>query len=170
MPLERGLIHVYTGNGKGKTSAALGLCLRAVGRGLKCCFVQFIKGVPTGEMVAAERLDKFEFIQVGRRNYDFTVTPEDVEMARKGMDLAREKAQTVDVLVLDELNVAVHLNLLKVEDVLNFLKEKPECLEVVITGRYARPEIIELADYVTEMVLIKHPFYKGVSAREGIDF
>ena len=169
MSLEIGLVHVYTGNGKGKTSAALGLCLRALGRGLKCCFIQFIKGIQTGEMISAGRLENFEFIQVGRKGYNFTVTDEDVRKAKEGLKLAERKSKSVDVLVLDELNVAIHLGLLEVEEVINFLRKKPKKLEVIITGRYAKQEIIEMADYVTEMTLIKHPFYRGLPARKGID-
>jgi len=170
MALKRGLIHVYTGNGKGKTSAALGLCLRAIGRGLRCCFIQFIKGVPTGEMEAAKRLENFAFFQVGRKGYNFRLEEEDYRRAKEGLELARKLSPEFDVMVLDELNVAVHLGLLSIDEVLDFLESRPRSLEVVITGRYAKGEILKVADYVTEMVLIKHPFYLGVTAREGIDF
>ncbi len=170
MALERGMVHVYTGNGKGKTSAALGLCLRAVGRGLRCCFIQFIKGVPTGEMEAAKYLPNFEFYQTGRPGYDFRVTPEDYERAQEGFKLACMKAEEFDVLVLDEINVAVHLGLLEVSQVVSFVKGKPTELELILTGRYAKPEVIELADYVTYFQLLKHPYYRGFKARKGVDY
>jgi len=168
--LKRGLIHVYTGNGKGKTSAALGLCLRAVGRGLKCCFIQFLKGVPTGELKGAESLPNFEICQMGRPGYDFKVVEEDYKRAKEALELAKEKAKEVDVLVLDEVNVAVHLGLIPLEELLEFIREKPPSLELILTGRHAKPQLIEAADYATDFRLIKHPFYKGLKARKGIDY
>ncbi|WP_456419161.1 cob(I)yrinic acid a,c-diamide adenosyltransferase [Thermovibrio sp.] len=170
MALDRGMVHVYTGNGKGKTSAALGLCLRAVGRGLKCCFIQFIKGVPTGEMEAVKHLPGFEFYQTGRPGYDFRITDEDFKRAREGFELALKKSSEVDVLVLDEVNVAVHLGLLEVSQLVDFIRGKPPYLELVLTGRHARAEVIELADYVTYFQLVKHPYYLGRKARKGIDY
>ncbi len=170
MPLEKGLVHVYTGNGKGKTSAALGLCMRALGRGLRCCFIQFIKGVVTGEMITANKLSDFCFIQTGRPGYDFKVIEEDYRRAEEGMKIAEEKIKEFDVLVLDEINVAIHLKLIPVERVVKLIKGKPEHVELILTGRYARREIVELADYVTELKLIKHPYYKGINGRKGIDF
>jgi len=148
----------------------LGLCLRAVGRGLKCCFIQFLKGVPTGELQAVKNLPNFEIYQMGRPGYDFTVVPEDYERARKALDLAKKKAKEVEVLVLDEVCVAVHLGLIPLDEVLNFVKEKPKNLELILTGRYAKPQLVEVADYATNFQLIKHPFYEGLSARKGIDY
>jgi len=168
--LKRGLVHLYTGSGKGKTSAALGLCLRAVGRGLKCCFIQFLKGLPTGELQAAKNLPNFELYQMGRPGYDFKITAEDYDRAREALELARKKAGEVDVLVLDEVNVAVHLGLIPLEELLDFIKQKPENLELILTGRYAKPQLVEVADYATNFQLIKHPFYEGLYGRKGIDF
>jgi len=170
MELKRGLVHVYTGNGKGKTTAALGLCLRALGWGLKCCFIQFIKGKETGELLSARKLPNFEFYQTGRPDYDFQPTEEDRKRAQRGLFLAREKAKEVDLLVLDEINVAVHLGLIPLNEVLEFIKNKPLNLELVLTGRHAKREIIELSDYATYFQLLKHPFYKGKPARKGIDY
>ena len=167
---EKGLVHLYTGNGKGKTSAALGLCLRAVGRGLKCCFLQFLKGAPTGELQAAEFLPNFYFKQLGRPDYDFKPTPKDALLARKGLKLAEELAPKFNVMVLDEVVVAVHLKLLPLEELLNFVTKKPRGLELVLTGRYAPKELVEVADYATHFQLLKHPYYKGESARKGIDY
>ena len=168
--MRKGYVHLYTGNGKGKTSAAVGLCVRAVGRGLKCSFIQFIKGKETGEMIAAKELPNFEFIQTGRPDYDFRPNDEDRIRARKGLKIARERMKSVDVLVLDEVVVAVFLKLIEEEELLSLISEKPESLELVLTGRHATGRLIEVSDYVTEFQLIKHPFYKGERARLGIDY
>jgi len=168
--LKRGCVHLYTGSGKGKTSAAVGLCVRAVGRGLKCSFIQFIKGKETGEMIAAKYLPNFEFIQTGRPDYDFKPNDEDRERAERGVEIARDRMGKVDVLVLDEVVVAVHLNLIEEEELLSLIYEKPSGLELILTGRYATKRLIEASDYVTHFQLIKHPFYRGLSARKGIDF
>ncbi len=170
MELKRGLVHLYTGSGKGKTTAALGLCLRALGWGLKCCFIQFIKGKETGELFSIGELPNFEFYQTGRPDYDFHPTEEDRERAKRGLLLAREKAKEVDLLVLDEINVAVHLGLIPLEEVIDFVKKKPLSLELVLTGRHAKKELIELSDYATYFQLLKHPFYRGIPARKGIDY
>ncbi len=166
----KGFIHVYTGNGKGKTTAALGLTVRAAGNGLKCCFIQFIKGKPTGELFALKHFPQITFIQTGRENYDFNPTEEDRTLAEKGLKLAVDLAPQFNLMVLDEVNVAVHLKLLKIEDVVNFIKNKPKKLELVLTGRHAPAEFIKLADYVTYFELIKHPYYKNIKARKGIDY
>jgi len=163
-------VHLYTGYGKGKTSAAVGLCLRAVGRGLKCVFIQFIKGKESGELLAAKYLPNFEFIKTGRPNYNFVPNEEDKERARGALKLAWKKAGAADLLVLDEITVAVHLKLVDEGEVLKLIKEKPQKLELVLTGRYATKNIVEACDYVTYFQLIKHPFYKGQLARKGIDF
>jgi len=125
MPLKKGFIHVYTGNGKGKTSAALGLCLRAVGRGLSCCFIQFLKGKAVGELEAVKRLPNFHFIQTGRPDYDFHITEADRELALKGFQLAEEALGKFDVLVLDEINITVHLGLVHLSRVINLIEKKP---------------------------------------------
>ena len=167
---RKGMIHVYTGNGKGKTTAAVGLCVRAAGRGFRCAFVQFLKGKPTGEALILRKLEGVEFFQTGRPDYDFVPTEEDRIRAEEGLKLAGSLMERCDLLVLDEVNVAVHLGLLPVEDVLKLVNEKPQKLELVLTGRHARKELIEVADYVTEFQLVKHPFYGGKSARLGIDY
>jgi cob(I)alamin adenosyltransferase len=170
MPLKRGYVHVYTGCGKGKTSAALGLCLRAVGRGLSCCFIQFLKGKTSGEIEAVKRLPNFHFIQTGRPNYDFCTTEVDRELALKGLQIAEEALGKFDILVLDEINIAVHLGLIPLSRVIALIERKPPEVELVLTGRHAKAEIIKRADYVTEFHLIKHPFYRGENARKGIDY
>jgi cob(I)alamin adenosyltransferase len=168
--LRKGYIHLYTGNGKGKTSAAVGLCIRALGRGLKCSFIQFIKGKETGEMITAKKLPNFEFIQTGRPDYDFKPNEEDKRRAEEGLKIARDRMNSVDVLVLDEVVVAVFLKLIEEEELLSLILEKPKSLELVLTGRHATGRLIEASDYVTEFQLIKHPFYRGEKARPGIDY
>jgi len=172
----KGLVQVYTGDGKGKTTAALGLAVRAAGRGLKVLIVQFMKPPEsTGEhfsfpdlggRVTVRAVGQPKWLRVDRAD------PEDVKLAQAG--LAEAKAAMLggaaDLVILDEINVAVHFNLLKVEDVLAFLGDRPDHVEVVLTGRKAAPELIEAADLVTEMRLIKHPYEQGVEAREGIEF
>lgn len=168
--MRKGCVHLYTGYGKGKTSAAVGLCLRAVGRGLKCTFIQFVKGKESGEFLAAKYLPNFEFIKTGRPDYNFVPNEEDKERAERALKIAYKKASEVDLLVLDEVTVAVYLDLLNEEELIKFVKKKPEKLELVLTGRYATKKLVELCDYVTYFQLIKHPFYKGQLARKGIDF
>jgi cob(I)alamin adenosyltransferase len=175
MKLEKGLVQVYTGNGKGKTSAAFGLALRAVGRGLKVCIIQFIKGgFDYGELYVVDRLPNLTLKAFGRGKF-ITEKPagkEDVRLAEEALALAEQVAKggDYDVVVLDEVNVALSLSLIKVGRVLELIKDKPEHVELVLTGRNAPSEIVEAADLVTEMREIKHPFNRGLPARKGIEF
>jgi len=173
--LERGLTQVYTGDGKGKTSAAFGLALRAVGRGLKVYVIQFIKGgFDYGELYVVERLPNFKLKAFGRGKFvtDVPPTEDDVKLAREAFELAREVVSggEYDVVVLDEINVALHLKLIGIDEVVDLIKSKPKHVELVLTGRYVPPEIIELADLVTEMKEVKHPYTKGAPPRKGIEF
>lgn len=173
--LEKGLVQVYTGNGKGKTSAAFGLALRAVGRGLKVYVIQFIKGgFDYGELYVVDRLPNFTLKTFGRGKFITSKPPEkeDVRLAEEALRLAREivESREYDVVVLDEINVALHLKLIKLQDVLKMIEEKPENVEVVLTGRDAPEEIVEAADLVTELKEVKHPFSKGYQARKGIEY
>jgi cob(I)alamin adenosyltransferase len=169
------MIQVYTGEGKGKTTAALGLAFRAVGHGLKVVMIQFMKGTErTGELVTAEKLSPFLTIKpMGRAGFIDKNNPdiEDKTLALKALDYAREVMlkQPIDLLILDEINVAIAFGLLPVESVLEFLNLKPDSLELVLTGRYADPKIVEKAGLVTEMKNIKHYFTQGVPARKGIE-
>ena len=169
------MIQVYTGEGKGKTTAALGLAFRAVGHGLKAVIIQFMKGTErTGELMSAEKLAPLLTIKpMGRKGFIDKNNPdlEDKTLAVKALDYAREVMlkQPVDLLILDEINVAVDFGLLPVESVLELLDLKPDSLELILTGRYADPKIVEKADLVTEMKNIKHYFAQGVPAREGIE-
>jgi cob(I)alamin adenosyltransferase len=174
MQLEKGFVHVYTGNGKGKTTAALGLGLRAVGAGLKVHMIQFMKGRRYSEIDSVKNLSNFTISQFGRDEFVNKEKPEkiDIDLAKKGLAFAKDviKSGKHDLVILDEINVAVDYKLIALEDVINLIKEKPEKLELVLTGRYVHPEIVKISDLVTEMLEIKHPYQKGVSCRKGIDF
>jgi cob(I)alamin adenosyltransferase len=173
-----GLVHVYTGNGKGKTTSALGLCFRALGRGFTVHFIQFMKGDPDyGEIRSATIISEMHVKQFGTgsfiqkrdpSNEDIRLAEDGLGHARKVMELLPNKGKNA-LIVLDELNVALHFELVTLEDVIRLIRERPTELELVITGRGARPEIIEIADYVTEMREIKHPYQKGIMARKGIE-
>jgi cob(I)alamin adenosyltransferase len=173
MPLEKGYIHVYTGPGKGKTTAALGLGLRAVGAGLKVYMIQFMKGRRYSEIDALEHLDNFTIVQYGRDEFISKEKPEqvDIDLAKQGFNHAQEiiKKGAYDVVILDEINVALDYNLIALQDVIQLLEKKPDHLELVLTGRYAPAELVKMADLVTEILEIKHPFQEGVLARKGID-
>jgi cob(I)alamin adenosyltransferase len=172
--LEKGYIHIYTGPGKGKTTAALGLGLRALGAGLKVHMIQFMKGRKYSELNSLEKLLNFSYTQFGRDEFVNKEKPAqvDIDLAQKGFAHAKDiiKKSKYDMVILDEINVAVDFNLIALDDVLKLVEEKPEKLELVLTGRYAHPEIVRLADYVTEMLEINHPYQQGVEARKGVDF
>lgn len=173
--MERGLIQVYTGNGKGKTTAALGLALRAVGHGLKVLMIQFMKGdINYGEIEASKRLYPDLVIkQTGRDTFVSKTNPDpiDIELARKGFFLAREEilSKKYDVVILDEINVAVDYDLIPLSDLINLIDSKPDSVEIILTGRNAKPEVIERADLVTDMIEVKHYYHRGISARKGIE-
>jgi|TARA_Y100001947_G_scaffold141895_1_gene133789 cob(I)alamin adenosyltransferase len=175
---QKGLVIVYTGGGKGKTSAALGLVLRAVGYNHKVCMVQFVKGSwHYGELDSAKRLaPEFEMITAGKGFVgildDKSPREEHVKAANDTLMISREKILSgkYNVVILDEINYAVQLELLKLDDVIDLIKSKPAELDLVLTGNHATKEVIELADLVTEMKEIKHPFKSGLKAKKGIDF
>ncbi len=173
-----GLVIVYTGGGKGKTTASLGMALRAVGYNHKICMIQFIKGSwHYGEMDSSKRLEpEFEIIAAGKGFVgiidDKSPKEEHEKVAKEAIKISKEKIQSgkYDIIILDEVNYAINLGLIHVNDVLDLIKTKPPQLNLVLTGNYAIPEIIDLADLVTEMKEIKHPFQKGIKAKKGIDF
>ena len=173
--LEKGLVQVYTGNGKGKSSAAFGLALRAIGRGLKVYIIQFIKGgFDYGELYIVDKLPNLTLKAFGRGKFVTEKPPgkADVELAGEAFALAEEvvKSGEYDIVILDEINVALNLKLIQIEKVLELIKNKPKHVELILTGRYAPNEIIEAADLVTEMKEVKHPFNKGYQARKGIEY
>jgi len=173
--LELGLVQVYTGTGKGKTTAALGAALRACGHGLKVWMVQFMKGsLDYGEVRIAAKVPGFTLIQAGLPTFVDRTAPseEDLCAAREGWAKAWEvlRAGTHDVLILDEINVAVDYGLVPLEDVLRFIEAKPRTTELILTGRGAHRELIDRADLVSEVVEIKHHYQRGVAGRRGIEF
>nr|HID12935.1 cob(I)yrinic acid a,c-diamide adenosyltransferase [Anaerolineae bacterium] len=172
-PLSKGYVQVYTGDGKGKTTAALGLALRASGHGMRTYIGQFMKGQHYGELEALREhptitIEQYGDVRCIRRE---EVAPEHVAQARRGLERAREAMLSgrYDIVVLDEVNVAIWFGLLTVEEVLAFLDQRPEHVEVILTGRRAPPELIGRADLVTEMREVKHYYQQGVLAREGIE-
>ncbi|GAM09950.1 cob(I)yrinic acid a,c-diamide adenosyltransferase [Geobacter sp. OR-1] len=175
MQLYKGQVQIYTGNGKGKTTAALGLAFRAYGRGLKVCMIQFMKGGgPYGEHFAAERLaPELTIIPFGRGGWvdRDNPDPEDRRLAEEALKCGAEALTSgdYDLVILDEVNGAIHFGLLQVEQVLELIHSRPDCVELVLTGRNADQRIIDVADLVTEMREIKHYYKAGIPARVGIE-
>ena len=169
----KGYIQVYTGNGKGKTTAAIGLSIRAVGAGKKVFFAQFVKGQIYSEVKSFQRfLPQITIKQYGLDCFIYNKPKqEDIDIARKGFQEVSEiiLSGKYDVVVLDEANIAIYYNLFSVEELIDVLKRKPEQTEIIITGRYAADKLIEFADLVTEMKEIKHYYNRGIKARIGIE-
>lgn len=171
-----GKIQVFTGEGKGKTTAAVGMAVRAIGRGYKVFMVQFLKAPDTsGEQLALKMLAPMITLKpMGRKGFIFRrgCDPQDVEMAKQALEETRSAMLNgaFDVIIMDEVNVAIHLGLIDVEDVLDLMNSKPDNVELVLTGRYARPEIINRADVALEMKKLKHHFDHGMTARNGIEY
>jgi cob(I)alamin adenosyltransferase len=171
--VAQGYVHILTGDGKGKTTAALGLAVRAAGAGLKVFFAQFIKKGEYSEIKALKRFaDLITVEQFGLGRFaDQNPKPEDIRAARNGLERVKQimADKAYDVVILDEANVAAKLGLLTIQDLLGLIVNKPFEMEVVLTGRHAPIKIMEMADVVTEMVAHKHYYQKGVPARVGID-
>jgi cob(I)alamin adenosyltransferase len=174
---RKGLLIVFTGSGKGKTSAAMGTALRAVGQGFKVLMIQFIKGSwHYGELDAAAMLGgAFEIRVMGRGFVKVgtpTVDPEDIRLAQEAWSAAVDAMHSgqYDMLILDEINYAIHYGMIPLDQVLTGLGERPEQLHVICTGRNARPELIEAADLVSEIKEIKHPYHKGILAQRGVEY
>ncbi|UCE80772.1 MAG: cob(I)yrinic acid a,c-diamide adenosyltransferase [Methanobacteriota archaeon] len=173
--VQLGRVHVITGPGKGKTTAAFGLAMRAAGHGLRVCVVQFMKsGGSTGEVLAAEQLKRVRVAQFGTGKFvgGNTITKEDQRSARKAVKHALGQATggRCDLLVLDEVNVAVFFGLISAKEIIDILEARSEGVEVVLTGRNAPDEFIQYADYVSHIDTVKHPFEKGSSGRKGIEW
>lgn len=170
-----GLVQVYTGDGKGKTTAALGLALRAAGHGLRTYVGQFMKGQKYGELEAVNRLKPLITIeQFGQPGFVHVqqATPEDVALAHAGLERVRQALHSgeYDLVVMDEINVALFFELLTVDEVLSIIENRPPGVELVLTGRRVPDEIIAHADLVTEMREVKHPYHKGIKSRRGIEY
>jgi cob(I)alamin adenosyltransferase len=173
--LVKGYVQIYTGNCKGKTTAALGLAFRAMGSGLRTYIGQFMKGQQYGELYAAKKVKPYIIIeQYGKKGLLHIQNPpqqEDVDMAREGLQKARlaMKNGGYSIVVFDEIITAHYFHLVSLSDMLDIIKDKPANVEIVLTGRYAPKELIDAADLVTEMVEVKHYYQQGVNARDGIE-
>jgi cob(I)alamin adenosyltransferase len=176
--LKEGLIQVYTGDGKGKTTAALGQAFRALGRGLKVCIFQFLKdkNYQSGELISAEKFkDSLKIVRGKQVHPCFTkgkISNELIDDIKNMLNDAEEviKSKEYDVVILDEINNCISDNLINIKKILKILNEKPDNVEIILTGRNAPYEIIQKADLVTNMSLVKHPYEKGIKARAGIEY
>lgn len=171
----KGLVQIFTGNGKGKTTAALGTVLRAAGHGLRVFIVFFMKGdYAYGEYGSLAKLPNVVVSSFGfRKLTDPTnIKPEEREQAKLALASARDAILSgdYDLVVVDEINVALSYNLIELEDVIQLIKDKPSNVELILTGRYVDTKLVEMADLVTEMVKVKHPFDRGIKARKGIEY
>ncbi|HEX2953456.1 MAG TPA: cob(I)yrinic acid a,c-diamide adenosyltransferase [Bacillota bacterium] len=169
--MEKGVIQVYTGDGKGKTTAALGACLRAYGQGFSVVFFQFLKAGKTGESQMAERLGwDFRQFATGRWFIDSPPDEQERAMVQEGLRIALQALQEKDLVVLDEFSHALNLGLITEEDFNALLEQKSDHVELILTGRDMPKYVLERADLITEMRLVKHPFQKGEEARRGIEY
>jgi cob(I)alamin adenosyltransferase len=173
--LGKGYVHIYTGNGKGKTTTALGLAFRAMGHGLKTYVGQFMKGQHYGELDAARMVPSYITIEQYGKNTLIHVKnppdPADVRMAQEGLAKAKTAMLSgrYDIIILDEITTAHYFHLISLDDMLELIKQKPEGIELIFTGRYAPNELIDAADVVTEMTEVKHYYQKNINARDGIE-
>lgn len=171
---QKGYIQVYTGNGKGKTTAAFGLALRAVGAGKKVFFAQFVKGQIYSELEAVEKyLPSITIKQYGLDCFiEKSPTEADIKAAKEGLSQVAEiiASGQYDVIVLDEANIAIYYKLFTAQELISVINKRRKNTEIIITGRYAPPELLEIAHLVTEMKEIKHYYTQGVEARKGIEF
>ena len=172
--MKEGKVHIYTGNGKGKTTAALGLALRAAAYGMKTYIGQFMKGQSYGEFIMAKELPWLTIEQFGKNTFVHVKNPpkeEDVRLAKRGLKICKDviDSKKYDIVVLDEIFVAHYYNLVSANDILDIIKARPVDMELVLTGRYAHESLIEEADLVTEMKEVKHYYKDGISSRKGIE-
>ena len=172
---RKGLVEVFTGSGKGKTSAAMGVVLRALGHDLKVCVIFFMKGnYPYGEKKTLAQFPDVTFSVFGGAGFvdPRHVKEEDKQEAKKALQAGREAVMSgkYDLVVLDEVNVAVAWKLVDLNDLIKLIEDKPDSVELILTGRYADPKIVKMADLVTEMIAIKHPYDDGVQARAGFEY
>ena len=174
--LEKGLVSIFTGPGKGKTSAAVGTAIRAAGHGLNIYMLFFLKGngYEHGEFKILEKLPNVVLKNIGQRSWirEDVIKPEHKEAARQALADVKKAMQSgrYDLVVLDEANTAVHKGLIELEDITGLIEHKPEQVELIITGRNAHPALVRMADLVSEILMIKHPLNEGITARRGIDY
>ncbi|MDQ2085224.1 cob(I)yrinic acid a,c-diamide adenosyltransferase [Herbivorax sp. ANBcel31] len=176
--MRKGLIHVYTGDGKGKTTSAIGQGIRAFGRGNKVYMIQFLKSQDTGELLTLKNLEpnfkvyRFEKI----KGFIYNLTQEEIEELKKQINTAFDFVKNTisncncDLLILDEIIGVLSNNLININSIINLLKNKPEKMEIILTGRNAPKEIQDIADYISEIKSIKHPLENGIPARKGIEY
>ncbi|MFC1896996.1 cob(I)yrinic acid a,c-diamide adenosyltransferase [Chloroflexota bacterium] len=174
-PFTKGLVQVFTGDGKGKTTAALGTVIRALGHGLRVCIVYFMKGsYPYGERNILSKLPNVTMASFGSLEFidPTNVKPEEKEQARQALATAREAMlnDSYDLVVLDEVNLAVAWKLIELDEVIRLISDKPQNVELILTGRQADTRLVQMADLVTEMLKIKHPYDKGLTSRKGIEY
>lgn len=168
------MIHIYTSNGKGKTTASLGLGLRAAGAGKKVLLIQFLKNGESSEIKAIKKIKNFDVKVFGKKGFlnKNKLTKKDFNLARQGFNFVRKavKSKKYGLIILDEINLINNFGLIKTNDLISLIKKTPSEIELILTGRNASKEIIQLADLVTEMKEIKHYYKKGIKARKGIEF
>jgi cob(I)alamin adenosyltransferase len=167
------LIQVYTGNGKGKTTAALGLALRAAGAGLKVYIAQFVKGGYSSELEALKKIKNIKVETFGRAGFIRNVGQgKDVQLAHRGLKKIKRvlSKKLYDLIILDEVNVAIQLKLLALGDILSLIRNAPRKVELILTGRDAHPKILKEADLISQIKQLRHYFKKGMKARKGIEF
>ncbi|MDP8012017.1 MAG: cob(I)yrinic acid a,c-diamide adenosyltransferase [Thermoplasmata archaeon] len=190
MKLKKGLVEIYTGNGKGKTTAAIGLAVRAAGYGLKVYIIHFMKSKKYGESRSLKKIEGIKEIYIGKPYFitkdpsikdkfkDVVVfepghPPEDYkELIRKGLEKVKNilKSGKYDIIILDEIITANYFELVSTDEIKSIIDEKPKNVEIILTGRYASEDLISIADLVTEMKEVKHPYQKGIIARKGIEY
>jgi cob(I)alamin adenosyltransferase len=169
------MVEIFTGNGKGKTSAALGVALRALGHNLQVYLIYFMKGnYPYGEQKILAQLPNVTIAKFGQETFvdPANIKPEEKAQAKEALETARQAIGSgkYDLIILDEINVTVAWKLIEVDEVVELIQQLPEKTELILTGRYAHPKLVSLADLVTEMVEVKHPYQKGVLSRKGFDY
>lgn len=175
-PGDKGLVSIFTGDGKGKTTAAIGTAVRAAGHGLRVFIVFFAKGdeYPRGEANALSKLPDITITSCQHKNWidKENIKAEDKKLAKSALITAREAMLNgnYNLIVLDEINIAINYGLVSLDEVVKFVNDKPQNVELILTGRYAEPELVQMADLVTEMLMVKHPYSKGVKAHRGIDY
>jgi cob(I)alamin adenosyltransferase len=172
---QLGLIHVITGNGKGKTTSALGIALRAAGHGFKSIIIQYMKkGWDYGELRAIDAIPQITIHQYGTPDFIDKNKPKEIDFKEAAAALNHSQRaifnEDWDIVILDEINIAIDFNLISEQKVVEIIKQKPKNVEIILTGRYASKELIDLADYYTEICEHKHPYQKGILARKGVEF